>query len=87
MVGVAGDRWNLGFLAETEHQVVRHLEDHLNRLPEKDVRSRAIVAQMKEDELGHARLAESLGAAKLPEPVKSFMQLTARVMTTLAERI
>ncbi len=85
--GVAGDRWNLGFLEETEYQVVRHLDSHLQRLPEHDVRSRAIVEQMKEDELGHARLARQLGAAELPAPVKALMKLTSKVMTTVAERI
>jgi len=85
--GIAGDRWNLGFLAETEYQVVRHLENHLKQLPEKDMRSRAIVTQMKEDELGHAHLAEDLGAAELPSPVKALMKLTSKVMTTVAERI
>jgi len=85
--GVAGDRWNLGFLAETEHQVVRHLEDHLQRLPESDLRSRAIVTQMKTDEGEHAQLAEHLGAAKLPKPVQGLMKLTSKVMTALAQRI
>jgi len=85
--GIAGDRWNLGFLAETEHQVVRHLDSHLDRLPENDVRSRAIVSQMKIDEQGHAELAEGLGAAELPQPVKQFMRLTSKVMTNLAEKV
>ncbi len=85
--GVAGDRWNLGFLAETEYQVVRHLESHLQRLPAKDRRSRAIVEQMREDELGHARLAEALGAAELPPAVKSLMRIASSVMTTISERI
>jgi len=85
--GIAGDRWNLGFLAETEYQVARHLENHLQRLPEADARSRAIVSQMKEDELGHAHLAEDLGAAELPAAVKSLMKLSSKVMTSLAERI
>ena len=85
--GIVGDRWNLGFLAETEHQVVRHLDDHLNRLPENDHRSRAIVEQMKIDEQGHAELAEDLGAAALPQPVKQMMKLTSKVMTSLAEKI
>jgi len=85
--GIAGDRWNLGFLAETEHRVVRHLDSHLKRLPANDRESRGIISQMREDELGHAALAESLGAAKLPGPVKTFMQLTANIMTTVAERI
>ncbi|HXH65400.1 MAG TPA: 2-polyprenyl-3-methyl-6-methoxy-1,4-benzoquinone monooxygenase [Mariprofundaceae bacterium] len=85
--GVAGDRWNLGFLAETEHQVVRHLDSHLERLPAEDMRSRSIVAQMKIDEGQHAELAESLGAAELPPLVKGMMRLTSKVMTTLAEHL
>jgi len=85
--GIAGDRWNLGFLEETEKQVVRHLDSHLARLPQHDSRSRAIVEQMKVDEQGHADLAHDLGAAPLPEPVKALMQLTSKVMTNLAERI
>lgn len=85
--GVLGDRWNLGFLAETEHQVVRHLDGHLQNLPIDDVRSRVVVEQMKVDELGHAHLAESLGAAKLPTLVQSAMQLTSKVMTGLSEKI
>ncbi|MDX8396005.1 MAG: 2-polyprenyl-3-methyl-6-methoxy-1,4-benzoquinone monooxygenase [Mariprofundaceae bacterium] len=85
--GIAGDRWNLGFLAETEHQVVRHLDHHLENLPAEDFRSRAIVEQMKIDEQGHADLAEDLGAAELPKPVKDLMQVTSKVMTTLAELI
>jgi len=85
--GVVGDRWNLGFLAETEHQVVRHLESHLEQLPERDSRSRAIVSQMREDEQGHANLAEHLGAAVLPKPVRGLMKLTSKVMTSLAKRV
>ncbi len=85
--GIAGDRWNLGFLEETEKQVVRHLDSHLKRLPAEDGRSRAIVEQMKIDEQGHADLAHELGAAELPAPVKRLMKITAKVMTTLAERI
>lgn len=85
--GLAGDRWSLGFLAETEHQVVRHLDSHLQRLPAADSRSRAIVEQMKIDEQGHADVAENLGAAELPQPVKQLMKLTSKVMTILAEKI
>ncbi|MDQ6956839.1 MAG: 2-polyprenyl-3-methyl-6-methoxy-1,4-benzoquinone monooxygenase [Mariprofundaceae bacterium] len=85
--GIAGDRWNLGFLAETEHQVVRHLDSHLQNLPQHDERSRAIVSQMREDELGHATLAENLGAATLPKAVNTVMGFTAKAMTSLAERI
>ena len=85
--GLFGDRWNLGFLMETERQVEAHLDGHLKRLPEADRRSRAVVAQMKEDEHGHAELARSLGASELPEPVKRAMRLAAKVMTTIAERL
>jgi len=85
--GIAGDRWNLGFLAETEHQVVRHLDNHLERLPENDARSRAIVEQMKIDEQGHAELAENLGSAQLPQPVRQMMKLSSKVMTSLAEKV
>ncbi|MBF0281091.1 MAG: 2-polyprenyl-3-methyl-6-methoxy-1,4-benzoquinone monooxygenase [Zetaproteobacteria bacterium] len=85
--GIAGDRWNLGFLAETECQVVKHLEGHLQRLPESDVKSRAIAAQMRDDEQGHADLAVNLGAAPLPAPIKVAMQLTSKIMTALASRI
>jgi ubiquinone biosynthesis monooxygenase Coq7 len=85
--GAIGDRWNLGFLAETEHQVVSHLQEHLEQLPQSDKRSRAIVEQMKTDELGHAHLAEDLGAAKLPDVVKSGMRLTSKLMTSVSEKI
>ena len=81
VAGLIGDRWNLGFLAETERQVEKHLEGHLDRLPESDARSRAVVRQMKEDELSHATSALRAGAAELPDPIKSWMRLTSRVMT------
>ena len=87
LAGLAGDRWNLGFVAETERQVVRHLESHLRELPAEDRRSRAIVAQMKMDEAEHATLAVEAGAAELPAPVKGWMRLTAKCMTTVAYRI
>ena len=81
VAGLIGDRWNLGFLAETERQVEKHLEGHLDRLPESDARSRAVVRQMKEDELSHATSALQAGAAELPDPIKNWMRLTSRVMT------
>jgi len=87
VAGIAGDHWNLGFLAETEHQVVRHLDNHLTSLPKHDGRSRAIIRQMRTDELGHAKLAENLGAAKLPSPIIQTMKLTSKIMTSLAKRI
>lgn len=85
--GLAGDKWNLGFLAETERQVEAHLGSHLDRIPAEDVRSRAILDQMKQDEMAHATTAVSLGAAELPLPVKSAMTFVSRIMTTLAYRI
>ena len=83
----AGDGLSLGFMAETERQVERHLESHLERLPAEDVRSRAVVARMKDDEAAHARTAESLGGVTLPAPVRAAMRVAARVMTTTAHRI
>lgn len=82
--GAIGDKWNLGFLAETEHQVVKHLESHLNQLPGGDLRSRAILEQMKTDELKHATTAVENGAAELPPPVKTLMAAMSKVMTGTA---
>jgi 3-demethoxyubiquinol 3-hydroxylase len=79
--GLLGDRWNLGFLAETERQVVAHLEGHLSRLPAEDEKSRAVVEQMRTDEAGHATSALQHGAAELPGPAKTAMRLASRVMT------
>ncbi len=79
--GALGDRWNMGFLAETERQVEGHLERHLDRLPHTDTRSRAIVEQMKQDEARHAASANAHGAAELPLPVRRAMTLASRVMT------
>ena len=79
--GAMGDKWNLGFLAETEHQVVKHLESHINKLPGGDLRSRAILQQMKIDELKHATTAIDHGAAELPPPVKKLMAAMSKVMT------
>ena len=84
LAGLAGDRWNLGFLAETERQVVTHLEGHLGRLPEEDARSRAIVEKMKEDEARHATSAVGHGAAELPAPAKAAMRLSSKMMTETA---
>lgn len=84
LAGLAGDKWSLGFVAETERQVVRHLEEHLERLPSQDHRSRAILEQMKEDESHHATTALKAGGTELPEPVKQAMRLTSKLMTTTA---
>lgn len=85
--GLLGDKWNLGFLSETEQQVGQHLQSHLERLPQQDEKSRAIVTQMYTDEIGHADMATSLGGAELPQPVKFAMKINAKVMTTLSHQI
>lgn len=84
IAGMLDDKWNLGFLAETERQVEVHLAGHLQRLPQHDGKSRAIVAQMQVDEAGHATTAMSYGGAELPTPVKLAMQLGSKVMTRTA---
>ena len=85
--GIAGDKWSLGFVAETEKQVVDHLDDHLQSLPDDDERSRAIVDQMRTDELRHGSTAVAAGGAELPEPVRKLMGLVSRIMTKGAYRI
>lgn len=82
-----GDRVSLGFVVETETQVEAHLQSHLNLLPANDHASRAIVAQMKEDEAMHAMQARQAGAVELPQPIKRLMSLAAKVMTTVAHRV
>jgi ubiquinone biosynthesis monooxygenase Coq7 len=84
LAGMLGDKWNLGFLAETERQVEVHLAGHLKRLPHHDGKSRAIVAQMQVDEAGHATAAMSHGGVELPLPVKLAMKLGSKVMTKTA---
>ncbi|MET0071065.1 MAG: 2-polyprenyl-3-methyl-6-methoxy-1,4-benzoquinone monooxygenase [Candidatus Thiodiazotropha sp.] len=79
--GLAGDRWSLGFVAETEHQVEAHLDDHLGRIPAQDRKSIAILEQMKDDEIHHATVALEAGGAVLPAVIKSAMKLTSRLMT------
>ncbi len=85
--GLLGDKWNMGFLAETERQVEGHLDGHLERLPPQDEKSRAIVAQMKEDEARHANMALARGAAELPGPVKQAMRISSRLMTLSTYRV
>lgn len=82
--GALGDRWSLGFIAATESQVCDHLTNHLDRLPEQDARSRAIVARMRDEEEQHGADAVAAGAATLPQPIQRLMQLTAGVMTRSA---
>jgi len=84
LAGLAGDKWSLGFVAETEHQVVKHLNEHLASISENDIESRTVLEQMKIDEGRHATVALEAGAADLPVAVKSLMSLTSKVMTKTA---
>jgi ubiquinone biosynthesis monooxygenase Coq7 len=85
--GLAGDKWSLGFVAETEKQVQNHLESHLEKLPAEDQRSRAIVSQMRIDEMEHGQAAISAGGAVLPESIQALMRAMSKVMTTAAYKI
>jgi ubiquinone biosynthesis monooxygenase Coq7 len=87
LAGLAGDRSSLGFVAETEKQVVEHLDSHTHELPEGDERSRLIVAQMRADEDRHGSDARNAGALDLPRPIRNLMRRTARVMTRTAYRL
>jgi len=87
VAGLAGDKWSLGFLMETENQVEAHLAEHLDKLPENDVESRAVVQQMKIDEAKHASMAEENGAAELPTVIKGAMKFTAQVMKGIASKV
>lgn len=87
LAGLAGDRTSLGFVSETERQVERHLDGHLAQIPASDTRSRAIIEQMRDDEITHGRMARDHGGAPLPRPVRELMRATARVMTTTAKWI
>lgn len=83
----AGDKVSLGFVVETERQVEHHLNSHMDRLPSGDMASKAIVAQMRDDEVAHADAAQRAGGVDLPAPVKGLMRLAAKVMTTTAHYI
>ncbi len=87
IAGRLGDAVSLGFVVETETQVGAHLDSHLQALPAGDHASRAIVAQMRDDELRHANAARDAGAATLPPPVQALMRAAAKVMTTVAQRV
>jgi len=84
VAGLLGDKWNLGFLAETERQVGGHLQSHLDSLPIQDEKSRAVVKQMYTDEIGHADLATTLGGVELPQSIQLAMKLNSKVMTKTA---
>jgi ubiquinone biosynthesis monooxygenase Coq7 len=81
LAGLAGDKWSLGFVVETERQVEHHLDGHMAQVPVRDERTHAILDRMKADEVRHAQLAKAAGGAELPAPIKLAMRLTARVMT------
>lgn len=87
VAGTLGDKVSLGFMAETEKQVEKHLNDHLGRLPASDQQSRAILEQMRQDEIEHGQTAIQQGANNLPMPVKLAMTAMSKVMTTLAQKI
>ena len=87
VAGAIGDKWSLGFVIETEKQVVKHLQEHINKLPADDLRTRAVLAQMKADELAHADMAFEAGGIDLPLPVKILMGYVSKIMTTLAYRL
>ncbi len=87
LAGLAGDRTSLGFVEETEKQVVEHLDSHMHELPPDDERSRLTVAQMKADEDRHAEDARNNGALGLPRPIKALMRRTAGIMTRTAYRV
>lgn len=87
VAGKIDDRISLGFVVETETQVAEHLKSHLTRLPAEDLASRAVVAQMQDDEIRHADEARASGATELPAPVKALMRMAAKVMTTTAHHI
>jgi len=84
MAGIVDDKFSLGFVAETEHQVVEHLDRHLQRLPAGDHKSRAILGQMKQDEARHGTIAIHAGGSAMPAPVRTLMRLTSKVMTETA---
>lgn len=87
LAGLAGDQWSLGFVAETERQVVKHLDEHLRKLPKNDLCSKAILQKMQQDELHHAEAAEAAGGAKLPSAVQSGMKLMAKAMKSIVYRV
>ena len=84
VAGALGDKWNLGFLAETENQVSEHLKNHLQQLSDADLKTRTIVNQMQQDEAAHASEARALGARELPAPIKAGMKIASKMMTKTA---
>jgi len=87
LAGIAGDKWSLGFVAETERQVEKHLEEHLAQVSPEDRKTRAILEQMKADEIEHATKAVAKGGVELPEPIRQAMKLTSKIMTGSVYRV
>jgi len=81
VAGLVGDKWSLGFVEETEKQVVEHLQEHLDKLPQDDLKTRSIIEQMQIDEAEHGDMAKQAGAAELPLPIKAVMKVTSKIMT------
>lgn len=81
LAGLAGDRWSLGFVAETERQVTAHLEDHLKKLPAQDIKTQTILKKMQQEEMHHAEMANKAGAYNLPTPIQGLMTLMSKIMT------
>ncbi len=84
IAGALSDKWNLGFLEETEQQVSAHLQNHLNQLDKTDIKTRTIVNQMQQEEMAHADSAKQLGASELPAPIKVAMTFASKIMTKTA---
>jgi len=84
LAGLIGDKWSLGFVVETEHQVCRHLESHMAKLSPEDNKTHTILQQMHDDEARHADIAQAAGGAPFPSPIKAMMKLTSKVMTKTA---
>lgn len=80
-VGAFGDKWSLGFISETEKQVVNHLDKHISRLPKDDIKSREVLLKMREDEVMHDKNAQAAGAYELPQPAKMIMSAVSKIMT------
>lgn len=87
VAGAVGDKWSLGFVAETERQVEGHLDEHLEQVPVEDTRTRAVLEQMKADEIEHGRKAVHHGGVPLPAPIRALMKITAKLMTTSVYRV
>lgn len=87
VAGILGDQYSLGFVAETEKQVSRHLQNHLQKCPVQDNKTRAILEQMNEDETRHAQTALAAGGVALPKPIQTVMRWVSRIMTTSSYRI